>query len=194
MKRIGITGGIGCGKSTVVEAFKKLGVASFVADKVGASYYDDPDFLTQVRNLFGDGVFRTDGSVDKRSIAARVFADKEALARLNALVHPRVMDDFERFCREHEKEDYVLFESAILYDYGFNRMMDKVVCVYLDLEERLRRLEQRDGVPREVLLQRVANQLPAEEMMRRADYVILNYEGNPRERQVAYVDKVLRIK
>lgn len=194
MKRIGITGGIGCGKSTVVEAFKKLGVASFVADKVGASYYGDPVFLIQVRNLFGDGVFRTDGSVDKRSIAARVFADKDALARLNALVHPRVMDDFERFCREHEKEDYVLFESAILYDYGFDRMMDKVVCVYLDLEERLRRLEQRDGVPREVLLQRVANQLPAEEMMRRADYVILNYEGNPRERQVAYVDKVLRIK
>jgi dephospho-CoA kinase len=104
------------------------------------------------------------------------------------------MDDFECFCREHEKEDYVLFESAILYDYGFDRMMDKVVCVYLDLEERLRRLEQRDGVPREVLLLRVANQLSAEEMMRRADYVILNYEGNPRERQVAYVYKVLRIK
>jgi dephospho-CoA kinase len=70
--------------------------------------------------------------------------------------------------------------------------MDKVVCVYLDLHERIERLQKRDGVGVEQLMARVANQMPAEEMMRRADYVILNYEGNPRQRQVAVIDKLLR--
>lgn len=192
MKRVGITGGIGCGKSTVVNEFRALGVPCFVSDIVAAGYYYDIDFLDDLRRLLGDGVFLPDGSADKRAIADRVFADRRLLEGLNALVHPRVMDDFDHFCRLHAKEPYVLFESAILYDYGFDRLMDCVVCVYLDLPERLSRLRHRDGVGEEAILARIANQMPAEEMMRRADYVILNYEGNPRTRQVAYIDKLLR--
>lgn len=192
MKKIGITGGMGCGKSTVVAEFSRLGVPAFVADKVAAAYYDDGDFLAEVRALFGDGVFSSDGKVDKRRLAARVFSDPQALANLNALVHPRVMQDFDRFCLLHSTAPYVLFESAILYDYGFDRLMDAVICVYLDLEERLARLSVRDGTSRAELEARIANQIPAEEVMRRADYVILNYEGNPRSRQVAYFDKMIR--
>ncbi|MBR5091974.1 MAG: dephospho-CoA kinase [Bacteroidales bacterium] len=192
MKRVGITGGMGCGKSTVAAEFKKLGVPCFVSDIVAAGYYYDLDFLDDLRRLLGDDVFLPDGNADKRAIADRVFADKTLLQGLNALVHPRVMEDFNHFSRLHDQEPYVLFESAILYDYGFDRMMDSVICVYLDLPERLRRLRSREGVGEEALLARIANQMPAEEMMRRADYVILNYEGNPRERQVAYIDKQLR--
>lgn len=193
MKRVGITGGMGCGKSTVVAEFKKLGVACFVADSIAAGYYEDPVFLKEVRHLLGDAVFNADGSADKRKIAVVVFSDKDKLAALNALVHPRVMQDFDRFCQQHQDEDYVLFESAILYDYGLDRAMDKVLCVYLDLDERLCRLCQRDGVGEEALMARIANQMPAEEAMRRADYVILNYEGNPRARQVEFIDKQLRL-
>lgn len=192
MKRVGITGGIGCGKSTVVTEFSRLGVHAFVADSVAATYYDDTSFLTQIRDLFGDSVFRPDGSADKRIIASRVFSDAALLRSLNALVHPRVMADFDTFCRQHRDEPYVLFESAILYDYGFDRMMDKVVCVYLDLAERVARLRERDRVGEDQILARVANQMPAEEAMMRADYVILNYEGNPRRRQVSLIDKMLR--
>ena len=192
MRKVGITGGMGCGKSTVVAEFVKLGVPAFVADRAGAELYDDPLFLADVRRLLGDEVFRVDGSVDKRLIAKRVFSTPTLLAGLNALIHPRVMQAFELFCDQHADVPYVLFESAILYDYGFDRMMDSVVCVYLQLDERLSRLAQRDALSREELLARIANQLPAEEMMRRADYVILNYEGNPRQRQVAYIDKLLR--
>lgn len=192
MRRVGITGGIGCGKSTVVNEFRLLGVPCFVSDIVAARYYYDIDFLDELRQLLGDGVFLSDGSVDKKAVAARVFADKNLLEGLNALVHPRVMEDFDSFCELHSKAPYVLFESAILYDYGFDRMMDKVICVYLDLDERLRRLTQRDGVGEEAIRARIANQLPAEEMMRRADYVILNYEGNPRRRQVEYIDEQLK--
>ena len=192
MKRVGITGGIGCGKSTVVTEFSRLGVHAFVADSVAATYYDDTSFLAQIRDLFGDSVFRPDGSADKRIIASRVFSDAALLRSLNTLVHPRVMADFDTFCRQHRDEPYVLFESAILYDYGFDRMMDKVVCVYLDLAERVARLRERDKVGEDQILARVANQMPAEEAMMRADYVILNYEGNPRRRQVSLIDKMLR--
>ncbi len=192
MKKVGITGGMGCGKSTVVEEFARLGVPAFVADKAGAELYKDAGFLSEVRQLLGDGVFRADGSVDKREIASRVFAEPRLLKGLNAMVHPRVLDAFDVFCREHADATYVLFESAILYDYGFDRLMDEVICVYLSLEDRLERLEKRDGVGREALLSRIGNQLAAEEMMSRADYVILNYEGNPRQRQVAYIDNLLR--
>ena len=194
MKRVGITGGMGCGKSTVVAEFERLGLACFVADSVAAGYYNDVAFLAQVRALLGDSVFNSDGSADKKAIAACVFSDKKLLQGLNELVHPRVMADFDRFCNEHAADDYVLFESAILYDYGFDSWMDSVVCVYLDLEERLRRLQGRDGVGKEALMARIASQMPAEETMMKADYVILNYEGNPRSRQVAYIDKELRRK
>lgn len=192
MKRVGITGGIGCGKSTVVAEFRSLGVPCFVADTVAADYYRDPSFLAELPQLFGAEVIMPDGSADKRRIASIVFADHDKLLRLNSLVHPRVMDDFERFCCRHAEAEYVLFESAILYDYGFDRLMDKVVCVYLDLEERLSRLQYRDGTSREAIMARIANQMPAEQVMDRADYVILNYEGNPRKRQVAYIDNKLR--
>lgn len=193
MKRVGITGGIGCGKSTVVAEFAKLGVPCFVADSVAGAYYTDPTFLSEVRCLFGDTVFRQDGSVDKRAIAARVFADKASMASLNALVHPRVMSDFDLFCGSHSEAAYVLFESAILYDYRLDRVMDRVICVYLDLEERLRRLMARDGGDEAAIRARMASQMPAEEVMMRADYVILNYEGNPRARQVACINERLQL-
>ncbi len=192
MKRVGITGGMGCGKSTVVREFMALGVPCFVSDIVAAGYYCDPNFLADLRKLLGDDVFLPDGSVDKKAVAAHVFANRRLLECLNSLVHPRVMDDFNDFCFLHADAPYVMFESAILYDYGFDRLMDCVVCVYLDLDERLRRLRQRDGVGEAALRARIVNQLPAEEMMHRADYVILNYEGNPRQRQVAYIDQLLR--
>ncbi|MBR4505415.1 MAG: dephospho-CoA kinase [Bacteroidales bacterium] len=192
MKRVGITGGMGCGKSTVVNEFRRLGVPCFVSDIVASGYYYDFDFLDDLRRLLGDEVFLDDGTVDKKAVATKVFADKALLQGLNALVHPRVMEDFSHFCKIHASSPYVLFESAILYDYGFDRLMDKVICVYLDLDERLRRLSQRDGVGEDAIMARISNQLPAEEMMLRADYVILNYEGNPRRRQVEYIDKLLK--
>lgn len=188
---VALTGGIGCGKTTVLNEFRKLGIPCFVADEVAGAYYADPDFLSQIRDLFGDRVFRPDGTVDKQAIASIVFADPAMLQRLNALVHPRVWDDFVRFASLHGDAPYILFESAIVYEYGFDRLVDKVICVYLEKEERLRRLELRDHATRAQLEARMANQLSAEEKMMRADYVVLNYEGNPRTRQVLHINNLL---
>lgn len=191
MKLVALTGGIGCGKTTVLEEFQKLGVPCFVADQVAGRYYDDPAFVSEVVNLFGKDVLQKDGSVDKRAIARIVFNDAQALKKLNALIHPRVWEDFKLFAESHTDSPYVIFESAITYEYGFDRMVDKVICVYLEKEERLRRLELRDKVTRTELEARMRNQWEAEEKMMRADFVILNYEGNPRKRQVAFVHNKL---
>ncbi len=188
---VALTGGIGCGKTTVLNAFRSLGIPCFVADEVAGAYYNDPAFLEQVRSLLGPSVIAPDGSANKQAIAAIVFNNPEALKQLNALIHPRVWQDFLSFANRHQSAPYVIFESAITYEYGFDRLVDKVICVYLEQEERLRRLELRDHATREQLLSRMRNQLPAEEKMMRADYVILNYEGNPRQRQVRQVHQSL---
>lgn len=190
MITVGLTGGIGCGKTTVLRLFRELGVPCFVADEVAGRYYEDEAFLKSIRELFGDRVFRADGSVDKQAIARIVFADKVALASLNGLIHPRVMEDFRRWAGE-QRAPYVIFESAILYEYGLEQAVDKVIAVYVEKEERFRRLEQRDHATREALEARMRNQLSAEEKMDRADYVVLNYEGNPRQRQVEHIHGLL---
>lgn len=188
---VALTGGIGCGKTTVLNQFDSLGIPCFVADQVAGRYYDNPDFLTQIRALFGDGVMLPDGSADKRAIAQIVFSNNEMLQRLNSLIHPRVWVDFELFVQENKQAPYIIFESAIAYEYGFDKLVDRVVCVYLEEEERLRRLQLRDHASREQLLARMRNQLSAEEKMMRAHYVVLNYEGNPRARQVQYIHSLL---
>lgn len=184
MKRVGLTGGIGCGKSTVVAEMRRQGVSCFVADEVAARYYDDPLFVAEVAKSLRMDVCSPDGMVDKRAIADAVFHDKEKLARLNSLVHPRVMADYHRWLDNHSDEDLTVFECAILYEYELDKQVDVVVTVYLDEKERMRRLALRDRVSRQELELRMRNQISAEEKMLRADYVILNYEGNPRERQV----------
>lgn len=187
---VGLTGGIGCGKTTVLKVFRQMGVPCFVADEMAGKYYDDSAFLQDIRDLFGEAAFYPDGRADKKAIASIVFHDKEKLLALNALVHPRVMKEFADWTRR-QTAPYVVMESAILYEYGLDKELNKIICVYVEQEERLRRLEERDLVSREVLMARMSNQLSAEEKMDRADYVILNYEGNPRGHQVQHIHELL---
>ena len=191
MKLVGLTGGIGCGKTTVLKAFQALGIPCFVADQQAADYYNDPSFVDTVASFLGSDIRLPDGSVDKQRIASIVFSDPQALQRLNSIIHPRVMDDFRRWAASQEAP-YVILESAILYEYGLDKQMDCIIAVYVEKEERMRRLLLRDQTSREALEARMRNQLSAEEKMDRADYVILNYEGNPRRRQVETVDRKLR--
>ena len=129
---VALTGGIGCGKTTVLNEFSRLGIPCFVADEVAGAYYQDADFLNQIRALFGNRVMLPDGSADKRAIAAIVFSNPHMLQQLNALVHPRVWDDFQRFVRAHSNAPYIIFETAIAYEYGFDRLVNRVICVYLE--------------------------------------------------------------
>lgn len=191
MKLVAVTGGIGCGKTTVLNEFRGLGIPCFLADEVAGSYYFDNEFLSQIRELFGGKVFLSNGQVDKRAIAEIVFHDKDKLESLNALIHPRVWADFLDFAQANSTAPYVIFESAIVYEYGFDKLVDKVVCVYLDKAERISRVQKRDHVTREHVESRMNNQMSAESKMMLADFVVLNYEGNPRSRQVALIHDYL---
>ena len=185
MKYIGLTGGIGCGKTTVLNVFESLGVPCFIADRHAATYYNEPDFVNKLCGIMGDGILKSDGSVDKQAIARIVFNDRSKLLQLNGMVHPRVMNDFRRWADSQPTTvPYVILESAIIYEYDLNKALDGVIAVYLEKEERIRRLQLRDSVSREAIEARMRNQLSAEAKLDLADWVILNYEGNPRQRQV----------
>ena len=191
MIKIALTGGIGTGKTYLSRHFIQMGIPVFYADDEAKKLYSDPDFLDVMRAEFPDaGLWTPNGELDfaelKQSCSEKPFLD-----RLSALVHPFVMRQFNKWS-EKQGVTAVIMESAIIYEYDLQRHLDVVVTVYLEKEERLRRLELRDKVSREVIEARMRNQLSAEEKMDRADYVILNYEGNPRNRQVATLDQWLK--
>ncbi len=188
---VGLTGGIGCGKTTVVNVFRKIGIPCFVADDKAGKYYDEDDFLKQLRGILGDAAFFSNGKADKKAIANIVFHDREKLLALNTLVHPRLMKEFADWASQIEAP-YVIIESAVLFEYHLDEALDRIICVYLGKKECLSRLTLRDHVCREALEARMRNQLSAEEKMDRSDYVILNYEGNPRTRQVRHIDQLIR--
>ncbi|MCQ2299106.1 MAG: dephospho-CoA kinase [Bacteroidales bacterium] len=188
---VGLTGGIGCGKTTVLHVFETLGVPCFIADDEAKLLYNDATFLDLVVQHFGNSILHPDGSLNRQVLAAIVFNDEEELGWLNRLAHPLVLQRFEAWKKAQGDVPYVIFESAILYEAGIDRQMDYVVDVYLEKEERMRRLLFRDNTTREQLETRMAAQMGEEEKRRRADFVVHNYEGNPRREQVLRIHQSL---
>ena len=191
---VGITGGMGSGKTTVLQCFEELGVPYFSADRVASEYYNDADFCKSLRTLFGDSIFNADGTPDKKAIANIVFHDKAMLEQLNALVHPRVMSDFQTWCEQHRDAPYVLFESAIIFENNLQKYFDKIICVYAPVELRVRRIIKRDKTTAELALARINNQLSDESKANRSHYIIRNYYGPKHRRKMVGIihEKILK--
>ncbi len=181
--RVGITGGIGSGKSTVAQCFESLGVPCFCADRVASDYYNDEDFRMQLHSIFDDGVFDSSGLPDKKAIAAIVFSDKAKLEQLNSLVHPRVMRDFEKWLQKRADVPYVLFESAIIFESNLQRYFDKIICVCAPIDLRMRRIIKRDTTTAVLARQRIDNQISDEWKALNSDYVVRNRYGPKRRQQ-----------
>ena len=140
MIRVGVTGGIGSGKSTVCRLFAERGVPVYDSDSEAKRLMrEDPSLRAALVEAFGDETFR-DGVLNRRYLAATVFGDRRALARLEALVHPCVKRDFERWAAERTAEPYVVLECAILYESGMDAAVDRVVAVVAPEELRLVRV------------------------------------------------------
>jgi dephospho-CoA kinase len=180
--RIGLTGGIGSGKSLVARFFADLGAAVVDADQIareilapGGPAYDD------VRREFGPEVMRPDGTVDRKGLAARVFADAEARRRLNALTHPyirrRMAEEAARLAARPDV-DVIILDIPLLLETTDGRDLDGIVVVYADDEVRERRVRARDGLSEEDARRRLAAQMPLREKVARADWVIDN-NGSP---------------
>lgn len=173
--RLGLTGGLGSGKSTVARRLEARGVPVFLADDMAKRLYDtDAGLRAALVEAFGADTFRDDGTLDRARLAGIVFADADALARLNRLVHPRVFAAWESFVEAHADAPVVAHESAILFESGGDRHVDAVVWVDAPREVRIRRAMARDGATREAVEARLAHQIDPDEARRRAAFVVDN--------------------
>ncbi|MBS6459302.1 MAG: dephospho-CoA kinase [Alistipes sp.] len=191
MIKVGICGGIGGGKSTVCALLAEKGVPVYDSDsRAKALMNTSPEIVDAVKAAFGGQSYR-DGMLDRAYLAAKVFGDEEALARLDAIVHPAVRRDFEEWAAE-QQADYVVLESAILFESGFDACVDASVAVLAPHPLRLERAMQRDGAVRERILERMAAQMSDDELAGRADLSIVNIDREDLEHDVAELDRRLR--
>lgn len=174
MIRVGLTGGIGSGKSTVSKIFEVLNIPIYIADieskKLTAN---SPIIRGKLINLFGEELYEGD-KLNKQLLASYIFSDKEKLEATNAIIHPEVDRHFCNWVEENSDKPLVVVEAAILFESGMNRFTDKTIMVYTSKEERIRRVMLRDHTDREKVEERINNQMPDEEKVKRSDFIIYN--------------------
>ena len=175
MITIGLTGGIGSGKSVVASLLELYGLPVYSADEESKRLLDtSPLIRERLTALLGDSVYSPDG-LNRRRMASLIFRDAQLLKQVNALIHPEVGLHFQSWV-ERQTVQYAVLESAILFESNFNRYVDLCLMVYAPRELRIRRTMTRDRVTEAEVLQRMQHQLPEEEKKERADYVIYNDE------------------
>ena len=174
--QIGITGGIGSGKSLISKIFAVLGVPVYDADSHAKGLMTtDGILVSQIKKEFGDLSYRADGSLDRNWLANHVFSDERKLQKLNNLVHPRVAADYDKWIASHRDKPYVLKEAALLIESGSYRQLGKIIVVSAPEHIRQRRVLLRDAHRSvEQFKQIVENQLPEERKLEQADYIIVN--------------------
>lgn len=178
--QIGVTGGIGSGKSLVCKIFAQLGISVYDADGHAKGLMTtDGILVSQIKKEFGDLSYYPDGTLNRSYLAETVFNDEEKLDKLNKLVHPRVAVDYEKWLNQHLDEPYVLKEAALLFESGSYRALAKTIVVSAPENLRQERVLFRD-VHRTVEQFRaiVEKQMPEEEKLKRADYIIVNDDAN----------------
>lgn len=175
MISIAITGGIGSGKSYVSNLLEERGIPIYNADNESKRLtVSDEEIRKGLVALVGEQVYFDDGTLNKSLLAAYLFASSEHVTQVNAIIHPRVKADFRRWLEEHEDYEIVGLESAILYESGFDDVVDAVVAVYAPESLRLERAMKRDGATEAQIRARMSAQMNEEEKRNKADYVVLN--------------------
>lgn len=177
MQTLGVTGGIGSGKTMVCRILEACGARVFYADvEAKRIMQEHPDVRAEIVDAFGPKSYDQDGRLDRTYLAEQVFADRAQVARINGIVHPRVFEAFEaaKAVARHDGVGVLVKEAALLFEAGGERHLDAVAVVEAPREERVRRVTARDSVTPEQVLARMGHQLPPEELRRRADYVIEN--------------------
>ena len=170
---VGLTGGIGSGKTTVLNLFKELGVPCYIADIEAKRLMNTSvEIKGELINLFGEEAYLSEER-NRKFIADIVFANPEKLARLNTIVHPRVFEDFKIFIK-NSTADYIIYESAILLDGASKELCDKIIVVTAPLKTRIKRVVKRDRDSEQSVLARMNQQMNEKEMIAQSDFVINN--------------------
>lgn len=178
--KIGITGGIGSGKSYIADILRRdYGIPVYDCDREAKRLNVESAAIREgLISTVGEAVYNSDGSLNRQHLAAYLFNNKENAARINAIVHPVVADDFVRWAdgRDHASDTpaIVAMESAILFESGFNRLVDRTIAVVAPTELCIQRACQRDNADAEAIRQRIAMQMTGDERARLADFTIMN--------------------
>ena len=189
MYKVGITGGIGSGKSTVCQLFEQNGIAVYDSDaRAKALMAESATLREQIVAAFGAECYNDQG-LNRAYLAGRVFGDEVELRRLNGIVHPAVKDDFRRWA-DAQRGAYVVLESAILFESGFDTEVDTTLAVMAPMEERLRRTAERDGTDMEAIKRRMEHQLSDDELHARAARTIVNLRMDYLESDVEQLHKI----
>lgn len=191
MLKVGITGGIGSGKSVVSKILEILGVPVYYADQRAKELMQENEALKQaIRLAFGEEAY-VDGHLNRPYLATQVFGHPDRLRQLNALVHPAVWQDLSDWFASHSDRPYAAEESAILFETGAAQALDKVVLVYAPEEVRIQRAMERDGVTREEVLARIRHQADQKGLKEKADYLLINDGTTPVIPQVLHIHQAL---
>ena len=189
-KIIGLTGGIGSGKSTVASYIASKGVPVYIADDEAKKIMEREDIKQKIQNLFAESILNSDNSLNRKKIADFVFKNPEKLKELNAIVHPEVHLHFTNWVKSHENYPFIVKEVAILFETGGNKACDKVILITAPEEVRINRAMSRDNLTKEEILVRISNQYSDEKKKKMSDFIVDNVDLND---TFLKIDKILKI-
>ena len=189
-KIIGLTGGIGSGKSTVARYIESKGISVYIADDEAKKIMNSSEVILEVKNHFGEKVISKGGVIKRKALARIVFNDKEKLSELNKIVHPRVKEHFREWLKIHSHKKFIIKEVAILFETNGHLECDKVILVTAPKDIRIKRVVKRDSISEKEVLERINNQLSEEEKIKMADYIINNIKLEDTYNQV---DELLKL-
>jgi dephospho-CoA kinase len=192
-KVIGLTGGIGSGKTTIANYFQEMGVPVYIADDGAKRVMQSEAITEQIKSVFGESLFENN-ILNRTKLAEIVFNDKSKLEQLNSIVHPAVKKDFEVWLLRHKNSAYVIYEVAILFESGRYKDCDLIITVTAPEEVRIERVLKRDNTTREQVLSRMRMQWNDENRISRSNFVINNDNLKNAKEEVVKILKILDIK
>ena len=191
-KIIGLTGGIGSGKTTVANHFIGAGIPVYIADDEARKIMQSPEILREIEKIFGSVIFKNE-VLNRQKLAEIVFSNSDKLKQLNAIIHPAVKKHFGNWILNYKNSPFVIYETAILFEGGSYKDCDKIITVTAPLETRIERVIQRDKTTRENVLKRIKMQWTDDQRLGKSDFVIENINPEITKSEVGKILKILKI-
>ena len=190
MKIVGLTGGIGSGKTTIAQYFASKGIPVYVADKEAKALMNRSKVIKRkLIHLFGKSAYKN-GELNREYLASKIFNDKTLLSQMNSIVHPKVASHFKRWLKKHQAP-YIIKEAAIIFENNLEYQYDYIITVVADENLRIERVMQRDDVSRSKVESIIRNQLSDEEKINKSDFVIINNSLEDAKKKASEIHKIL---